>query len=99
VGSDEEVTDCVATQSVTLAMSSGDRADEAGDSGGVIGPEIAEPSNRYILLMVRRDDECQWVGLMILVHDGDGVQSPDRGAWQPWREPKPATIDTIEGTG
>jgi hypothetical protein len=55
VGFDEGVTDCAFTQSVTFAMSSGDRAGEVGDRGGVIGPENVEPSMKYMVLMVRRD--------------------------------------------
>jgi hypothetical protein len=55
VGFDEEVTDCVFLQSVTFAMNSGDRAGEADDRGGVIGPENVEPSIKYMVLMVGRD--------------------------------------------
>jgi hypothetical protein len=74
-GPDEKGNGCEFTQSLTLAMSSGDSEGEAGDCGGVIGPASAEPSIRYFELMVRRDGHLSAVALMILIDDGDAVHS------------------------
>lgn len=60
-------------------MSSGDsegEADDPGDCGGVIGPASAESSIRYFLLMVKRDGRLLGDELMILIDDGDALQSP-----------------------
>lgn len=80
--SDEKGTGCIFIQSLTFARSSGDsegEADGPGDCGGVIGPASAEPSIRYFLLMVNRDGCLSGDELMILIDDGDALQSPS-----PW---------------
>jgi hypothetical protein len=100
VGSEETVTGCAFTQSLTLAMSSGDSevgADDCGDCGGVIGPASAEPSIRYFLLMVKRDGHLSGDELMIFIDDGDALQSPS-----PWcaaaltsRTPRESTVSRV----
>jgi len=82
VVSDEKGAGCALTQSLTFAMMSGDSEGEAsgpGDCGGVIGLAIAEPSTKYFLLMVERDGHLSGDESMILIVDGDALQSPS-----PW---------------
>lgn len=65
------------THSVTFAISSGDGdgEGEADDRGGVIGPVLSGPSARYMLLISKGVDSCSLVELMVLISDGDAVQS------------------------
>ncbi len=81
LGSEKSGNGCPLTQSLTFAKRSGDSEGEAadpGDCGGVIGPANAEPSIRYFLLIVKRDEHLVGDKLMVFIDDSDDLKSPSQ---------------------